>query len=212
MFPFLESLAVVLATLCGPILAIQIQKYLERQRSANERRQAIFRTLMSTRAARLSGPHVEALNAIDLEFYEKKRIWGKESNQFRRVRAAWNAYLDQLCTPAPGDKNRDAVFQAKRSELFTDLLYEMALALGYDDFDKTYIKNKSYMPQWFVDIESEETAIRKGLVGIVSGNQDVSMRITSLPNPADSSLEPPPPLTLSTVNAEQDLQPPTGYL
>lgn len=150
---------------------------------------------MSTRAARLSAPHVEALNMIDVEFYERRHRFWRENRPFRRVRSAWNAYLDHLRSPQPADKSQEPVFYAKRDELFTDLLYEMALALGYEDFDKTYIKNQSYMPQWFGDIEWEQTVIRKGLAEVLSGRRDLPMRVTSFPftvePPAVSSKELP---------------------
>jgi len=210
----LGTLAIILATLCGPVFAVQIQKYLERRRSAHERRLAIFRTLMSTRAARLSGPHVEALNMIDVEFYEQKRRLLRENKPFRRVRTAWNAYLDHLRSPTPTDKGQEAVFIAKRDELFTDLLYEMALALGYEDFDKTYIKNQSYMPQWFGDIEFEQTVIRRGIAEIIAGKRDLPMRVTSFPfavePPMDSSKDVLPPSTPSSASSGRDLPPPTG--
>jgi hypothetical protein len=169
---------------------------------------------MSTRAARLSGPHVEALNMIDVEFYEQRHRLLRENKPFRRVRTAWNAYLDHLRSPTPTDKGQEPVFFAKRDELFTDLLYEMALALGYEDFDKTYIKNQSYMPQWFGDIEFEQTLIRKGIAEIIAGKRDLPMRVTSFPfavePPMDSSKDMLPPSTPSSTSSGRDLPPPTG--
>ena len=46
--------AIIFATLLGPVLAVQAQKLLERQRDIKGWRLAIFRTLMATRAAMLS--------------------------------------------------------------------------------------------------------------------------------------------------------------
>jgi hypothetical protein len=48
------DLAIVFATLLGPILAVQAQKFVEQRREQNHRRVAIFRALMMTRAAVLS--------------------------------------------------------------------------------------------------------------------------------------------------------------
>ena len=50
------------ATLLGPVLAVQAQKYIERWRDANIRRDRIFKSLMATRATRLAPQHIEALN------------------------------------------------------------------------------------------------------------------------------------------------------
>jgi hypothetical protein len=51
-----SDIAVIVATLLGPVLAVQVQKYLERWRDEAERRKNVFKTLMATRLARLSPP------------------------------------------------------------------------------------------------------------------------------------------------------------
>ena len=48
------DIAIVVATLLGPVLAVQAQKWLERGREITQRRAWIFRTLMATRATNLS--------------------------------------------------------------------------------------------------------------------------------------------------------------
>ncbi|MHA6848823.1 DUF6680 family protein [Ralstonia syzygii] len=50
------------ATIAGPILAVQAQKWVERAREATNRRSLIFTTLMATRQSRISMEHVRALN------------------------------------------------------------------------------------------------------------------------------------------------------
>ena len=57
----------VLAIIAGPILAVQAQKWVKRVREKNQRLW-VFKRLMTTRGATVSPGHVEALNAIDLEF------------------------------------------------------------------------------------------------------------------------------------------------
>ena len=66
------DVAIIIATILGPILAVQAQKWLERERAIRDRRNAIFRTLMATRAAMLSPGHVEAFNAVPVDFYGAK--------------------------------------------------------------------------------------------------------------------------------------------
>ena len=56
------------AVLLAPLVAIQVQKILEGWKEINERKERVFKTLMSTRARRLDHSHVEALNMIDLVF------------------------------------------------------------------------------------------------------------------------------------------------
>ena len=59
---------IIAATILGPILAVQIQKYLEGWRESSNRKVTIFKALMVTRAARLTSEQVQALNLIDVEF------------------------------------------------------------------------------------------------------------------------------------------------
>ena len=63
--PFLTIVAIIV----GPIAALCIQRKLDRERAARDRKLHIFRTLMTYRASRLNAHFVEALNAIEVEFY-----------------------------------------------------------------------------------------------------------------------------------------------
>jgi hypothetical protein len=63
-----SAAAIVVATVMGPILAVQAQKYLERHQDRRKAKDTIFRVLMSTRASRLSAQHVQALNGIEMAF------------------------------------------------------------------------------------------------------------------------------------------------
>lgn len=121
---------IILATLVGPILAVQAQKFLERSREGRLRRLSIFRTLMATRANVISPSHVEALNAIAIEFYGTKLA-------FKAVVDAWKDYLDHL--------NKDtieiAIWDQKRRDLFVELISRMAPTVGYK-FSKLEITTK----------------------------------------------------------------------
>lgn len=65
---------VIIAIIIAPILAVQIQKFIENRKVIKERKMQVFRTLMATRATSLSPLHVEALNMIDIEFHKDKKI------------------------------------------------------------------------------------------------------------------------------------------
>jgi len=58
----------ILAVFLGPIIAVQLTRYLDDQKEVRARKLNIFTTLMATRAYNLSWSHLEALNRIDLEF------------------------------------------------------------------------------------------------------------------------------------------------
>jgi hypothetical protein len=64
----IEIIVIAAATVAGPILAVQAQKWVERATERRRARRSIFHALMSNRATRLSDDFVRALNLIDLEF------------------------------------------------------------------------------------------------------------------------------------------------
>ncbi|MCK7139068.1 hypothetical protein L8O39_14950 [Enterobacter kobei] len=61
----------VFATLFSPLIAVRVQKYLEKKSEKQTIKVKIFSQLMATRAisSRLLPEHVQALNMIDLAFY-----------------------------------------------------------------------------------------------------------------------------------------------
>lgn len=161
---------VILAIVIAPILAIQIQKIIENRKEIKARKMQIFRTLMATRATPLYPQHVEALNMIDIEFFENKK-----------VTEAWKLLLDNFAN-YPKDL-KDPNYQTKldtsadkSSELFTDLLYEMAKSLNYD-FDKVHLKRGAYIPQGHTDFELEQNFIRRSLVQLFLGQKSIPINI-----------------------------------
>lgn len=174
----IKDLITVCAIIAGPILAVQAQKIVESIRDRRQRKLHLFHTLMETRATRLSGPHVSALNMIDLEFYGKKyfgKRWQSEAD--RKVTNAWKIYNDHLNNAVP-DERLDAWLE-KGSELFTSLLYAMSQSLGYD-FDEVQLKRDCYSPVAHGKIEREQTKIREGIVDILEGRQSFPMAVTYL--------------------------------
>ncbi len=165
--------AIVFATLAGPILAVQAQKFLERSHERKNRRLWIFRTLMTTRAASLSATHVEALNAIAIDFYGK-------SPKLRAVIDAWKDYLDHLSQ----DQVDTVVWGQKRIDLFVELLYKMALTVGYK-FTKVEINREIYSPRAHAQIEQDQQIIREGLVRLFNGETALPLKIKIVSFPAD---------------------------
>jgi hypothetical protein len=174
------EILMLIAVLYAPLGAVQASQWLERRRRAEDRRLAIFQTLMATRTQRLSAAHVNALNMIDVEFYESNQIIG--GKRFVEVTRAWHAYLDNL-----GLSGSDVVF-ADRERLFIELLYVMAQALQYD-FDRTTIKRIAYAPVAHSNLERDQETIRSGVIALLSGKSPISVQV--LP-PTDSLALPPP--------------------
>jgi hypothetical protein len=161
---------IVLATLFSPFIAVQVTRYLDERNEIRGRKLSIFKTLMATRAYTISWGHVEALNRIDLEFE-------KSHKKEKAVVEAWKEYHDLL----NNDKLSPEQWDAKRMDLLVELLHKMAIVLDYD-FDKTHIKNSSYAPRYHSDTETQQAAIRKGIIDVLAGDRAIPMTVTNLPN------------------------------
>lgn len=157
----------IVAVFLGPIVAVQLTRYLDDQKELRARKLGIFKALMGTRSYNASWTHVEALNRIDLEFDHKKEI---------EVIEAWKEYFDLLGnTTIPVEQ-----WNVKRVELLVELLHKMARVLNYN-FDKTHIKNSSYSPRVHGETEEQQNALRNGLIEVLAGKKDLRMFITNWP-------------------------------
>lgn len=162
----LLDIVTISAIVIGPIAAVQIDKYLERNRDLKNRKESIFKTLMATRGTVLSYSHVEALNRIDLEFSSNKK--------YKRVIDAWKEYFDNLSQPATDEQL--PVWSSRNTELLANLLFEMGKALHYN-FDKVLIKRNVYSPVGHSNVEREQQAIRQGLLELLNGNRIIPMTV-----------------------------------
>ncbi|PVA11548.1 hypothetical protein DC366_00830 [Pelagivirga sediminicola] len=167
--------AIICATLLGPVLAVQAQKWLERKRNIKERRLIIFRTLMATRAAMLSAAHVEALNAIPVEFYGTK---GKS----KEINDAWKLYIDHHDDRLPAGE----AWGQKRLDLFLDMLHLISQSLGYG-FSRAQLERDIYSPRAHGELETEQTIIRKGIVKLLNGEATLPMSVVDFPATADEA-------------------------
>jgi hypothetical protein len=108
----------MLMVAASPLIAVQVTELLGRRRARRERRIQILRTLLTTRAARVSSDHVQALNMIDLEFY------GKDSASMSVIEA-WKIYIGHL-----NDKTLSPdVWVSRGNDLFMGLLRAMTRSL-----------------------------------------------------------------------------------
>ncbi len=150
------GLSTVFATLIGPVLAVQAQKFLENRRGLRNQKMHIFSTLMATRAARISPNHVQALNMIDLAFNGGSRSRRRSETD---VLDAWRDYLDHLNSPG-ADNER---WHDRQGELFIALLSSMAHDLGLR-YDRVLLRNGAYLPQGHSDQEEDQHRARKLLL------------------------------------------------
>jgi len=175
-FKFTDAI-LVFATIAGPILAVQAQKWVERGRETRGRRLAIFHTLMATRGTRVSPDHVQALNMIELSFIGK---W--QSKKWQAVVDAYRVYFDRLCEKL-GDSPDQATlvrWNDRCDDLFVELMFEMSNALGYD-FDKVQLRRGVYHPNAFIETQLNERMLRDSLYRVLNGQQPLALKITEFP-------------------------------
>lgn len=160
----IDTWAVVFATLFGPIFAVQAQQYIARRGEERQRKLWLFRSLMNTRVGTLTVEHVNALNAVPLEFHRDVEIMGH-----------WRKYLDHL-----NNQNTALdVWGKLRVDLYSDMLAIMAKRLDYG-FDPLQVKNEIYAPRGHFEIETDQEAIRRGVAELMKGERTLPLEVRSI--------------------------------
>jgi hypothetical protein len=164
------SIATIAAIVLAPVIAIGVGVYLNNRKEKREAKLWIFRTLMATRASRMSQEHIRALNMIDVTFYGKKK-------KSKAVVEGWKILLDHFAQDTKKMEEAELKQWTKRGEeLFIDLLQRMADYLKYD-FGQTDIKNTSYFPVGHGEVEDDLLYIRKGFVDILQGKLSMPIEV-----------------------------------
>ncbi len=183
-----SNIVIAFAVLAGPLIAVQVQKWLEEFREKRKNKQLVFATLMRTRAARVSPEHVQALNAIEIVFFGKKK---KDTD----VVTGWRTYLDHLNVPHPKgvDEEIRAAKQVSWAEesdrLFIELLKRMADALGYK-FDRVTLKRSCYSPRAEGEREDDFLKLRQFLGKLATWK--AALPIVAFPPPDTTGGSPQP--------------------
>lgn len=151
--------AVVFATIVGPILAVWAADIRAARKAQRDRQEWVFRTLMTTRRAKLQRHHVEALNHIDFAFPQASHS---------EVSEAWTLYQNQLSTSYGQTHEEYVRWSDKLDILFESLAHLMAKDLNIP-FPKSLIKTGGYYPKGFVDAENQNTEIRALLLEVLRG-------------------------------------------
>lgn len=169
----------ILAILLSPLIALEVQRYIDIFRERRVRKMRIFETLMTTRRDDVSQYHVQALNMIDIDFYGI-RLLGKNwrTKKEKNVLTAWKTYLDHLNTPGELSGAVLDNWVSKKDDLLADLLYEISIAVGYD-FDKVYLKRSIYLPRAHGNQFLDNEIIRHNLAQILDGKKPLPMRLVT---------------------------------
>ena len=105
----------LLLLLCGLVKSFKIVKTREKDKLE------LFKVLMTSRMG-WTPESVQAMNILDIVFSDDKK-----------VRAAWKAYYDRLCTDDPQNPTQQELKHIQEAQY--ELLETMANSLGYKDKD-----------------------------------------------------------------------------
>jgi hypothetical protein len=171
---------IAFATIAGPILAVQAQKYLERWQWRRQQRIEIFYALMGTRGTRLAPAHVNALNRIELEFRPRRLDWlfRWRAEKDKAVIEAWRIYaglLDDTSKPSNAD-----VWMKEYHNLFYVLLHKLSVALGYN-YEMSELLKGAYHPQGHGELERLQQELLMNAVKVVKGETALAMRVVQFP-------------------------------
>jgi hypothetical protein len=176
---------IVLATLGGPVIAVQTQKFIERATENRKRKQMIFTALMANRATRLADDYVKALNLIDIEFLPS----GPFRKKNRAVINSWRALFGELnhgLSHGETDQAKVMAWTQRCDDRLVDLLLSMSNALGYG-FSSEELRRGIYYPQGSVEREQAQLGILHGLRSIMEGKISLPMRVTEAPGSAEAA-------------------------
>jgi hypothetical protein len=167
---------VIAATLAGPVVAVQTQKWIEKATQRRDARRQIFYDLMANRASRLNDAYIRALNQIDLEF-------SHGSKTDKAVIAAWQALFGELTNGLPDgetDSARIEAWNTRVSEKLVTLLSKMSLALGFSMTDEQ-LRRGVYYPRGRVELELAQLALVHGMRDIVDGKRALPIDVKTAP-------------------------------
>lgn len=154
----LADVAIIFATLLGPIFAVQVQKFFEARRERADRKAAILRTVLTS--APLSYQAVQALNGIRIEFEDDPKVL-----------EAWRNYIDS--------RTQGHQLSSQAESLYVDLLYQMSKSAGYR-IDK-HTLTSSYNPMLHNKIERDQEIIREGAVKLFTGEGALPLDVRNMP-------------------------------
>lgn len=175
--------ALIAATVAGPILAVQAQKWIEKLNVRKSGQLRIFKALMATRATRVSVDHVQALNMIDIEFNGGR---GRQTAAEREVVNRWRIYADHLNVKTDEeDKAAVRVWTDKSDDLFTDLLEALAKCLGYP-FDRVQLRRGIYFPRAHDEQERRRMVFENAICKVLTGETPLAMRVVDFPVSAEA--------------------------
>lgn len=158
----LEAWLTIVAIIAGPLLAFEAQRIRDNRREQRVRKLEIFRKLIMTLKVPLAASHVDALNSIHVEFYKDEKVLD-----------AWRLYASHLNQRVP--QADGARWVERKFDLLVELVYLIGQSLGYTRIDRAALRDNTYVPKGYGDVESEWETIRKAWLDVLNGMRPLSM-------------------------------------
>ena len=162
------DVAIIFATIVGPILAVWAAEWRQHGKVQADRKEWVFRTLMSTRGAKLKPEHVTAINHIEFAFTRKA------CPEIDDARALYRRHLRSPDSISEDHATRQT-WASKANGLFAALLYLMAIELKIP-FTKSDITEESYHPDAHLFNELEFQEIRNLVLQVLKHGRPINIR------------------------------------
>ena len=141
-------------TILGPILAVQAQKWIERDTEKKKKKKILFENLMMVRGEPLTVEFKRYVNMIEMVFAGDQGVIN-----------AWHNLFDTYSEKANNEAEAKVLID-KRTELLKILLKEMSQVCGYNFDDRTIAKGY-YSPTAHANFEEELRRVRQGAADVL---------------------------------------------
>ncbi len=161
-------------------ITTKLSKYTKDSEEYQNRKIKIFTKLMTTRNARASINHVEALNMIDFAFYGLKGKEKKRTESEKSVLNSWIEYYQHLKREAKNNEELPILLN-ERDNLFVNLLENISKDINYV-MPRHDIKDGSYFPRMYEDLDFEQNYLRRLAIDLLNGSNSIKINLNDLPD------------------------------
>ncbi|WP_281967158.1 DUF6680 family protein [Roseovarius nanhaiticus] len=176
--------AVVLATFCGPVLAVLVTLWHQGRSARKDARRSIYATMMRNRRHPASPDFVGAFNLVPVHFHNEKVVMEKYGKVLEIVNDASWSHQKSV------QKLHENFNTAAAS-----LLSSMSVVVGLP-VDQLTILNGAYAPQGWADDEQEQRKLRQALLGVLVGARPLPVSVVGEENKPQLEYKPQVPTTM----------------
>ena len=142
----------IVAVIVAPIIAVWVGQKLQDRQDKRKDKLELFKVLMTSRMG-WTPESVQAMNILDIVFSDDKK-----------VRAAWKAYYDRLCTDDPQNPTQQELKHIQEAQY--ELLETMANSLGYKDKITWKTIQNPYKPVGMGELEQNQRKYQEGQLAL----------------------------------------------